>query len=140
MNSDRSTASLWRKHKGARGKSMFLQAALTAFIAAGCVWLARTWWVRAVQAPAASAEATENLREIERGAIAYFNQTHKDAAGKYLPCQFPNGWVSQADSCCSAEFDKDNDDRCDPCPVCYDHPTWKSLGLKIEGQRLYGYA
>ena len=81
-------------------------------------------------------QATMELNQIGRAAIAYFGEPHPEAGGG---CQFPaTTGPNPPQSCCDPLVDKDGDHQCDPGAFA-SNPVWQALRFAPDKTR-YQYA
>lgn len=91
---------------------------------------------------AKAAELVQMLDLVKKGATAYYTIPRvSDGSGTKLPCQFPtNVAITPAGaSCCVAQNDQDDDERCDARPQLWRNSTWSALNFRITDQHYFQY-
>ena len=90
---------------------------------------------------AKTAEATQMIDLIKKGAVAYYTIPRTHAGGEKVPCQFPaaNPLTPAAGTCCDDANDSDNDERCDARPDLWHTQSWSALKFRISEQHYYQY-
>lgn len=88
-----------------------------------------------------SAEATVNLRQMRRLAVAFWQAEHVDPqTGKVVPPRFPQSTaLTPTASCCDPSVDRDGDQRCDENPAFWQQTGWKEMGFQPGGQHRFRY-
>jgi hypothetical protein len=74
---------------------------------------------------------------MKKGAAAYYAIPRTVAAGgAKVQCQFPKavGLTPTGVSCCDAQNDKDNDDRCDSAVGAWTNASWSAMNFMITDQ------
>lgn len=113
---------------------------LTAVLASLAI-IGKAQWHR-LRTATAAAEAVDNLTRIERGAAIYYGTPHQPKWLKApVDCQFPEttGTTPTGVSCCDAQNDADDDERCDDKPQNWNDATWAALKFRIEGAHFCQY-
>jgi prepilin-type N-terminal cleavage/methylation domain-containing protein len=91
---------------------------------------------------AKTAEATEMLDLIKKGSASYYSskQVAKDT-GNSIYCQFPatHAATPTGVSCCDAQLDADDDERCDAKPANWNDGTWSALKFAITDAHYFQY-
>lgn len=92
---------------------------------------------------AKAAEANEMLDLIKKGSASYYTSPRvAKGTGLKLECQFPAkvGTTPTGSSCCVAQLDADNDERCDPNPGNWNNGTWSALKFAITDAHYFQYS